>query len=55
MNTFWDKYGTMVLGATGMFLNLALMVVNQKNSDIKMKEAVTECVKETLKNQAKGS
>ena len=55
MNTFWDKYGTMVLGGAAMLLNLALAAVNQKNSDIKMKEAVEECVKETLKSQAKGS
>lgn len=55
MNTFWNKNGTMLLGVAGMLLNLALAAVNQKNSDIKMKEAVEECVKETLKNQAKGS
>lgn len=55
MNHFLSKYGTTMLGIAGLALNLACAVVNNKNSEIKMKEAVAECVKEALKNQAKES
>lgn len=55
MKAFWSKYGTTTLGAAAMALNLLYTIVSQKHGDAKMKEAVAECVKETLKNQAKES
>lgn len=50
-----EQIGKYLMLALGTGLTLAASLVNGRNQDVKMKEAVAEEVAEQLKNQAKGS